>query len=204
MRPVARFAAFYAACFRIARGSALRAVLLCALALPLLAACAQYAPVPGGSDAVNSTFYKSDDDLKKIIDRLQVGMTQKQVFDTLGHPASTFPKMSREELVSALYGGNNADFSGTLRDQELARNFLNSLSGYRLEFANVKRRHGFSSPIRVRTMEKGFDYTANLIFQNGYLFEKPMLSGGPVNKVSSRTLFDYLNPLTIVTKGELY
>jgi hypothetical protein len=180
---------------------ALAAALACLLMLP---SCAQYAPVPGGSDAENSSFYKSDEALKKTVDELEVGMTEKDVFEKLGHDRDSMPRMSREEIVAALYGGSNADFNGTLRDQELARSFLNSLDGYRLVYSNVKRNHGFSSPIRIRTMEKGYEYTANLVFQHGLLFEKPVLSGGPVNKNSSKTLFDYMNPLAIVSKGELF
>jgi hypothetical protein len=171
--------------------------------LLVLAGCAQYAPVPGGDDTVNNTFYKSDEELKKTVDSLEVGMTEEEVFKILGHKKDSIPKMSREEIVSALYGGNNADFNGTLRDQELARSFLTSLTGYKLEYKTVKRKHGFSSPIRVRTTEKGYDYTLNIVFQHGSLLEKPALSGGPVNKTSSRTVFDYLNPLAIVSKGEL-
>jgi hypothetical protein len=180
---------------------ALAASFACLLMLP---SCAQYAPVPGGSDAENSSFYKSDEDLKKTIDALEVGMTEKDVFEKLGHDKDSLPRMSREEIVAALYGGSNADFNGTLRDQELARSFLNSLDGYKLNYSNVKRNHGFSSPIRIRTVEKGYEYNANLVFQHGLLFEKPVLSGGPVNKNSSKTLFDYLNPLAIAGQGDLF
>ena len=167
-----------------------------------LTGCAQYAPVPGGDDTENSTFYKSDEDLKKTVNSLQVGMTEEEVFKILGHDKDSIPKMSREEIVSSLYGGSNADFNGTLRDQELARSFLTSLNGYKLEYKIVKRKHGFSSPIRIRTTEKGYDFTLNVVFQHGALFEKPILSGGPVNKTSSKTLFDYLNPLAIIGGGK--
>jgi hypothetical protein len=165
-----------------------------------LAGCAGHAPVPGGDDRVNSDFYDSPDDFLRRVRSLHPGMTHAQVFATLGHNPAEMNKLSRAEITGALYGSSSAQFDGTLAEQEQARRFLQSLYGYRLVYADVEREHGFSSPIRIRTEEGGFKYTVLLIFQNGILFDQPILSGGVVNDSSSRTLFDVLNPLGMINK----
>jgi hypothetical protein len=37
-----------------------------------------------------------------------------------------------------------------------------------------------------------------LIFQDGKLFAKPILTGGVVNNVTSGTIFDFITPGTII------
>ena len=169
-------------------------VLLCLVLAGALAGCAGRAPVPGGDDKINSEFYKSPEDLLQRVNQLRAGMSHAQVFHVLGRNAAELTKLSRAEITGALYGSNNTRFEGSLEEQEEGRKFLQSLYGYRLDYANVERDHGFSSPIRVRTQEHGFRYQVLFIFQNGILFDQPILSGGVVNDSSSKTLFDYLNP----------
>ena len=165
--------------------------------LAALPACAGWAPVPGGDDKVNSGFYSGSQDFLGRVNRLRPGMKQGEVFSILGRDAGEMTKLSRAEINAALYGGSSARFDGSLVEQEQARKFLQSLYGYRLEYAEVEREHGFSSPIRVRTEEEGFKYDVLLVFQSGRLFDKPILSGGAVADSSSKTLFDFLNPYSL-------
>ena len=170
--------------------------LLCLIAL--LPGCAGWAPVPGGDDKVNSHFYTGPEDFLGRVNRLRPGMKQGEVLAILGRHAGEMTKLSRAEINAALYGGSGARFDGSLADQEQARKFLQSLYGYSLHYSAVEREHGFSSPIRVRTEEEGFKYNVLLVFQAGRLFDKPILSGGAVDDSSSKTLFDFLNPYTVV------
>ena len=166
-------------------------------ALVLLPGCAGWAPVPGGDDKVNSGFYSGSQDFLGRVNRLRPGMKQGEVFAILGRNAGEMTKLSRAQINAALYGGSSARFDGSLADQEMARKFLQSLYGYSLDYAEVEREHGFSSPIRVRTEEEGFKYNVLLVFQSGRLFDKPILSGGAVDDSSSKTLFDFLNPYSL-------
>lgn len=158
----------------------------------LLGGCAGWAPVPGGTDTVNRDFYKSKEDFMDKVGQLTPGMSPPQVFTILGRKEEEFTKLKREEIMEAMLGTNNAAIQDGIQNQQM-RMILQYLYGYRLEFKAVKREHGFDNPIRWRTNESGFDYAISLIFYNGQLLEKPVISGGKVNSTSSKTLFDFLS-----------
>lgn len=164
----------------------------------ILSACAERLPVPGGSDTVNATYYITKEDLLHRVDVLHADMREEEVFATLGHNKQDLIQLERDQIVMALYGSTMIDFRRNLPDSQDTSNFLQSLYGYRLNYKIVERQHGFSSPIRIQTNEKGFDYTLTLVFRNNKLYASPVLSGGIVNRSSSKTFFDYLNPGTIM------
>lgn len=178
-----------------------RQIILCLAALLALSACAGRAPVPGGDEAVNEKFYSSPAELQHRVNQLRPGMSHGQVFAILDRHAAELTKLSRAEIAGALYGSHNAQIDGTLAEQERARAFLQTLYGYRLEYANVEREHGFSSPIRIRTNREGYRYTVLLVFRHGRLFDQPILFGGSVKDSSSKTLFDYLNPFGVLNNS---
>ena len=164
----------------------------------LLSGCAGSLPLPGGEETINESFYDSDISMKAKIGNLREGMPKRLVFQRLNRNEKDFLMLSRQEVVSALYGGQpmmqmpSAD--GTLHDST----FLQSLSGYQLIFKRVERKHGISSPIAMRTDEVGFSYSTILIFKDDKLFEKPVLSGGMIDSQATKTLFDYLSPGTVM------
>jgi hypothetical protein len=166
----------------------------------LVLGCAGVAPVPGGGDTVNGSFYKSEDDLKTRVDSLKEGMTQAEVFAKLNRKKDDFIALGRDEIMAALYGGQQYAMS-TFSRPDHNRQYIQSLSGYKFTFKNIKRKHGVSSPISMRTHENGYHYTTTLIFKDGVLYEKPILSGGIVNASSSKTLFDYLNLGSVVGRA---
>lgn len=167
--------------------------LLCAAALGL-SACAKYAPVPGGGDSKNDKYYASEDDFRTRVNQITPGMGESQVLSILGRSRDDLTLLSREQVVATLYGGGAVQQMNSAHEREQTRLFLQSLYGYRLDYRDVQRHHGFSSPIRVRSQSEGFSYSVTLIFQNGILVERPVLAGGMVNEATSRTFFDYLNP----------
>jgi len=166
----------------------------------VLAGCAQHLPVPGGDSMVNHTFYNSDEEFLKIVEYLEAGMSQDEVFFRLGVTEEDLIRLDRSGIVNVLYGGSSAQLSGGFQDRRYTRDFLRSLYGYKFEYTVIRREHGFSSAIRIKTKEIGFRYLITLIFQNGYLFEKPILSGGSVNNMSSSTIFDFINPSTVMNE----
>lgn len=180
-------------------GSRLFACFLLALTSFCLSGCA--GQLPGGSDTVNKNYYTSADTLKLWTASLEPGMTKAEVFSRLGRVEADFRRLTREEIVSALFGGNSAGVPAGFMPPEQIRAFLSSLDGYELVYKNVKRRHGFTSLIRLRTDARGYSYTLRLIFKDGLLLEKPVLTGGKVDSYSTDTLFDYLSPGTVLDKA---
>lgn len=174
---------------------------MCAFALMAicLAGCAGVAPMPGGNETINAAYYESAIDFRTRAEQLQPGMGESQVLSILGRTRNDLTQLGRDEIVTALYGGSAMQLLDTAREREETRAFLQSLYGYRLEYKDVNKHHGLVSLIRMRTQEEGFRYTVNLIFQNGQLLEKPVVAGGVVNDSESRTLFDYINPGTVVS-----
>jgi hypothetical protein len=184
----------------ITRSRGVRLCLLTALVVAGagLTGCAGSLPVPGGDDKRNTTLFKSEDDLKIRVAQLEPGMPKDLVFAILGRVEQDFTRLDRPDISTSLYGGGAAGFNGTLEEQERARRFLQTLEGYRLIYRYIDRDLGFSSPIRVQRIEKGYDYTLTLIFHEGRLMDKPMLSGGMVSGSSSKTLFDYFTPAMLL------
>lgn len=172
--------------------------IMLAAVLTGITGCAGILPVPGGNETVNESFYETKEDLLARLETITIGMTEKQVFSALGRKEADFQRLTRQDVVTALLGTSNVEFKDGEDTQKYNHELLQSLYGFRLSYEIVKRKHGFSSPIRIRTDEKGFYYIATLIFRDGVLFEKPILSGGVVNASSSKTFFDYLNPGTLI------
>ena len=160
----------------------------------LLSACAGIVPMPGGSDTINKGFYESDVDMRERVASLEVGMPKSEVFEILGRTEDDFILLSRDEIVSTLYGGVQSNFAFREAEPLYDRELLKSLDGYKLVYKNVKRKHGVSSPIAMRTNEVGYSYVSSFIFKDDILYEKPVLSGGTVDASSSKTISDYLSP----------
>lgn len=168
----------------------------------LVAGCAGVAPVPGGGETINAAYYQSSDDFRTRVGLLNPGMGESQVMSILGRTRDDMTQLSRDEVVKALYGGATVQMLDTAHEREETRQFLESLYGYQLQYKDVTKHHGFVSPIRISTREEGFAYTLNLVFQNGILMERPVLAGGAVNDTSSRTVFDYINPGTVLAQAK--
>lgn len=164
----------------------------------ILPGCAGFLPVPGGGETANRSFYATPDDLLARVGNVRPGMSEAGVFAVLGYGKADMVRLERSQIVMALYGSTTVEFRDGTPEHEGGSRFLQSLYGYRLYYKVVDREHGFSSPIRVRTDETGFDYAVTFIFREGILYEQPIVTGGVVNRSSSRTFFDYLNPGIVV------
>ena len=156
-----------------------------------MTACANILPVPGGTEAANESYFKSADDLKARVEVLQPGMAEAEAFSNLGRTREEFLALDPEEIWRIGLGRGIIPAAKTR-----GWDATDALTGYRIRYKAVTRRHGLSSPVRIRTDESGFSYELTLLFRNGRLLDKPILSGGSVNEVRSHTLFDYLTPGT--------
>lgn len=164
-----------------------------------LSGCAGKAPVPGGTEDVNKQCFSSVSDMQARLLSLSPGMPEDQAMLGLCEKKEEFSRLDRREIRVALLGGDNVLFSAGQTGDDSA--LIRTLYGYKLAYKSTKKRHGFSSPIRIQTNETGFNYTIRLIFRDGVLFERPILSGGIVNETTSGTLFDFITPGTIINKA---
>ena len=106
----------------------------------------------GGSEADNDSFYDSVKELQGWVNDLKPGMKKGEVFARLGRRQEEFERLTRSDIVGVLFGGKDAGIPTGFTPpggENIAR-FLNSLEGYRMVYKKVKRKHGFTSPIRVR------------------------------------------------------
>ncbi len=168
-----------------------------------ISACAGKLPVPGAHDTVNQSFFVTRHDLLERLSILKVNMSEQEVFSILGHEKEDLIRLERDKILSALYGTNSINLQDGLPEKENFGAFIQSLSGLSLNYKIVERKHGFSSPIRIRTDEKGFDYTVTLVFRDGFLLVPPFLTGGLINKSHSSTFFDHLDPHNIIDRSGL-
>lgn len=170
--------------------------LLAATLILTLSACAGSMAMPGGSESLNENCFKSASDMEQRLAGFLPGTSEDVVLEALCVKKEDLQKLDRRDIRIALLGGDNIPFSGEQAVDE--QGLMQSLYGYRLNFRNIRRKHGFTSPIRIRTDESGFSYAITLIFQGGALFEKPLLSGGLVSGSSTGTLFEYITPGSIM------
>lgn len=164
--------------------------ILLGLSVSLLSGCAGVASLPGSGETTNAEFYKTNDDFLAILDKLTPGMSQSEVFSILQRKREDFIALDRSQLLAVIYGSSETKIQNN--------NLLQSLYGYNLAYKTIESSHGFSSPIRIRTDKSGYSYKVSLIFHQGFLFEKPIISGGLVNKSSSSTIFDYITPSKVL------
>jgi hypothetical protein len=162
----------------------------------LLNACAGTVPVPGGSEAANDDCFSSIADMQYRLAEMMPGILEEQALKKLCRTKDGLQRLERRDIRLALMGGENIPFPNAYKID--GQDPIPALYGYKLNFKSIKREHGFTSPIRIRTDEAGFNYSVTLIFKGGKLFEKPIVAGGVVNGSSSGTLFDFITPGTII------
>ena len=163
-----------------------------------LGGCAGIAPVPGGTDSINDKYYMSEGDFKSRVGQLQTGMQEDHVLYLLGRSLNDLHQLSRDEILTALYGRNTTQNLGIGAERAQNVAFINSLYGYQLQYRDISKAHGFVNPFRIRTEKDGFDYAVNLVFRDGLLLVRPDLSGGVVHNTTSATLFDHMSPSMIL------
>jgi len=162
-----------------------------------LSACADHMPVPGGTADCNQACFSSIADMQARILSMQPGMKESEVFTKLCEKRESMTRLNRGEIRTALLGGPDVLFASD--NGETDAQIIQSLYGYSLSYKSVKSQHGFTSPIRIRTNETGYAYIVTLIFREGKLYAKPILTGGLVNNVTSGTLFDFITPGTVLS-----
>ncbi len=169
-----------------------------AMAILCMQGCAGSAPVPGGTTAVNQPYFNSGNDLKIRVDKLTPGMSEDEALKVLGIKKAQMTLLDRIGIRKALFGGENSPLPGTPEEQMEIYTIIQESIGYKLDYKDTYRKHGLSSPIRLQTDEKGVSYSVTMVFHDGTLLEKPVLSGGPINDTDSTTIFDFLNPGTAI------
>jgi len=162
-----------------------------------LVSCADHMPVPGGSDDINKSCFTSVADMQARVLAMNPGELESQVFADLCAKRESMIRLERRDIRTALLGGPDVLFA-TTPGGETDSQIIQGLYGYNLIYKQLKTVHGFVNPIRIRTDQTGFNYTITLIFREGKLYVKPILTGGPVKDVTSGTLFDFITPGTLL------
>ena len=158
----------------------------------LTSGCASVNGFHSGGESTNVSMFNGVSDLEQRVASLKLGMSRAEVFTVLGVNVKSVRKLTRQEVTSTLYAGTRPEISGGLEEMEKARAFFNSLDGYSIRYRDVDEQTSFSFT-RVNKTSKGMDVAVALIFKDGKLYDKPEISGGPVNQKSSTT---YLKMLT--------
>tara|TARA_Y100001001_G_C7939673_1_gene285099 strand:+ start:485 stop:1033 length:549 start_codon:yes stop_codon:yes gene_type:complete len=155
-----------------------------------LTGCSTVASVPGETNSVNHGYFDSKDDFLTRVTELRKGMRKDEVFKILGKDMVDFNFLTKSEILMALYGTNQIEPSAGMKSAQ-------GLKGYSLIFGEVQARHGFSSPVSMKTKQQGFRYTVTLIFEGDTLYEDALIAGGDVYDTNSKTLFDLITPSRI-------
>lgn len=152
--------------------------------LVLLSAC-----VPSGEQDVNTSLFKSKEDMSAKTGTLKPGMAKKKVFETLGIKPEKFERMSTAEVQMAIYG--NSQVHGTPEQLEKFREKILSYEGYALPYREIKSSSslGFG---KMKVEKTGYDLKLVLIFEKGKLFRAGVEGTEEVNQQEDQYLWDTL------------
>jgi len=169
--------------------------------LAISSGCAYMGGMELSSKKTNIDLFETPHKFKVLISKLKPGMSLDDVYTRLARVNDTMDSvqkakaiqkvkkswkvMDRNDIRNALYG-NNTQLQGSLESLEKAREHLSSLEGLSIRFRDTTDTGGFALT-EFRSTEEGFDYAAYLIFKNGQLLEKPIISGGYNKETDSVT-----------------
>ncbi|MBI1214256.1 MAG: hypothetical protein GC185_00390 [Alphaproteobacteria bacterium] len=157
---------------------------MCLIALLPLCAC-----VPTGDQNVNTELFKNKDDMQKRAGDLHRGMSEKNVFKTLGIERERFARMSMEEVQMSIYG--NSQVQGTPAQLEKFRKHLLQCKGYSLPYSKIKSDSslGFGT---MKIEKTGYSLKLVLIFEHGKLLQSSVEGTENVKQEESQYLWDTL------------
>ena len=161
----------------------IRVLAITLLAL-LLSAC-----IPVGDQEINTSLFKSKEDMKERAATLQPGMTKKAVFEKVSIEPEKFSRMSTQEVQMSIYG--NSLVQGSPEQLEEFRQKLMGYEGYSLPYRDIKGSGslGFGS---LKVNKSGYDLKMVLIFEKGKLLRASVDGNQDVNQDDDQSLFNVL------------
>ncbi len=162
-------------------------LLICLLALAV-SAC-----LPSGEQDVNTTLFKSKEELKVRATELQPGMSRKATFETIGVAPEKFERMSAQDVQMCIYG--NSQVQGTPEQLEQFKNRMLAYEGYALPYREIKSNKslGFG---KMKVNKTGYDLRLVLVFEKNRLLRAAVEGTQEVNQQEDQYLWD-----TLIRKG---
>lgn len=140
----------------------------------LLSAC-----MPMGDQEINTTLFKSKEDMKMRTAELKPGMTKKAVFEKISIDPEKFSQMSLQEVQMSIYG--NSQVQGTPEQLEQFKQRLMAYDGYSLPYREIKSNGslGFGT---MKVNKNGYDLRLVLIFEKDRLMRASVDGNQDVNQ----------------------
>lgn len=135
------------------------------------------------------------DTKEALLDRvksIKKSMKKDEVYELLDITEGDFRMLSRNEILLAMYGTDEVEFTKGL-------DFIRQLDGFSLDFRSIEKKTGLSSPVSMRTKQEGYEYTLVLVFKGDTLYERPIIYGGDVYDSKTNSLLKFLSPSRLVS-----
>jgi hypothetical protein len=150
----------------------------------LLSAC-----VPMGDQEINTSLFKSKEDMKMRTATLEPGMSKQAVFETISIDPEKFSRMSTEEVQMSIYG--NSQVQGTPEQLEQFKQRMMAYEGYSLPYREIKSSGslGFGA---MKVNKRGYDLKLVLIFERNHLLRASVDGNQDVNQDDDQSFFNVL------------
>lgn len=159
-------------------------VLMVSCLVFLLSAC-----LPVGDQEINTTLFKSKEDMKMRTATLTPGMSKKAAFEKISIDPEKFSQMSMQEMQMSIYG--NSQVQGTPEQLEQFKQRLLSYEGYSLPYREIKSSGslGFGT---MKVNKNGYDLRLVMIFDKGRLMRASVDGNQDVNVDDNTSLWNVL------------
>ena len=147
----------------------------------LLGAC-----MPMGEQEINTSLFKSKEDLQMRAAELRPGMSRMDVFEQIQIAPEKFSTMSIQEVQMSIYG--NSQVQGTPEQLEQFKHRLMAYQGYSLPYREIKSDGslGFGT---MRVNKNGYDLRLVLIFERDRLMRASVDGNQQVNQDDNQYLW---------------
>lgn len=150
----------------------------------LLSAC-----MPMGDQEINTSLFKSKEDMKARAAELKPGMSKKAVFETISIDPEKFSYMSTQEVQMNIYG--NSMVQGSPEQLEQFKQRMLAYEGYALPYREIKSSGsiGFGA---MKVNKRGYDLRLVLIFEKNRLLRASVDGNQDVNQDDNQSFFNVL------------
>lgn len=142
--------------------------------------------MPIGNEEINTTLFKSKEDMKMRAAQLKPGMSRDDVFRKISIAPEKFTHMSTQEVQMSIYG--NSMVQGSPEQLEKFRRRLQTYEGYSLPYREIKSKGslGFGT---MKVNKQGYDLKLVLIFEKDKLLRASVDGSQEVNQDDSQYLW---------------
>jgi len=142
--------------------------------------------MPIGDQEINTTLFKSKEDMKLRTAALKPGMSKKATFEKISIDPEKFSQMSTQEVQMSIYG--NSQVQGSPEQLEQFKQRLLVYEGYALPYREIKSNGslGFGT---MKVNKNGYDLRLVLIFEKDKLLRASVDGNQDVNQDDSQYLW---------------